>query len=281
MSFVRRYIDVAFSQGNISTHDLRVSAEIMYAGGMQMGTAVLLIYGMTESEMNELSTLGARVFSYPERKVTVTAGDELNGMNVVFTGQLTNAWADLQAMPQVVFHVEAQEDLANGVKPSDKDTSATSYEGGVPVEKVIEDLSKKMGYAFENNGVHVMLQDPYFFGSLRDQLMKAVQSAKIEHVVQSGKLAIWPVNGSRDGVIQVSKETGMRSAPSFTVEGVLVKKLFDKPIKHGSKMNITSETVSKANGEWNINRIDYMLESKMPHGEWFVSLWGQKVGMVM
>ena len=62
MSFVRRYIDVAFSQGNISTHGLRVSAEILYAGGMQMGTAALLIYGMTKSEMNELSTMGDNSF---------------------------------------------------------------------------------------------------------------------------------------------------------------------------------------------------------------------------
>ncbi len=279
MSFERRKIVVTFSQGGITIQNLRVSAQILYAGGMQMSTAALLIYGMTKAEMNQLSTLGQRVISYPDRRITITAGDDENGMSQVFSGQITNAWADLQAAPNVVFHVEAQES-ADAVKPSDKDTSAVSYPGAVPVEQVISELAGKLGYQFENNGVHVMLDSHYGWGSLRDQVLQAVKAAKIEHVVQNQTLAIWPIDKSRSGVIEVSKETNMVTAPSFTVTGVMVQKLFSVSMNYGSQMKITSEAVPVANGVWTINRIDYFLESLVPHGQWFVNLYGANPGMV-
>lgn len=279
MSFVRRQITISFSQGGITIQNLRCTVHVLYAGGMQMSTAVALIYGMTKAEMNQLSTLGQRVISYPDRNVTIQAGDAQNGMSQIFSGQITNAWADLQAAPNVVFHVEAQESV-NQVKPSDKTTSATSYSGAVPVTQIVSDLAKKMGYTFENNGVNAVINNHYAFGSLRDQLLAAVKAAKAEFVVQNGTLAIWPPNGSRSGEIEVNASTGMVGAPAFTVAGVVVKKLFDVSINHGSKMTLTSEAVPVANGSWTINRIDYSLEALTPHGEWFATLYGANAGMV-
>src|ERR1035437_2792492 len=118
-------------------------------------------------------------------------------------------------MPQVAFRIEAYENMTNNVKPSGEDDSATSYDGAVPVEKCVKDLCKKMGLAFENNGVHSMLENPYLFGSLNDQLKKLVQSSHFLHVAQTGTLAIWPESGARSGTVEVSKETGMRNAPTF------------------------------------------------------------------
>lgn len=285
MSFVRRKITVIFDIGQgetgfegsstLSLSDLRVSAKILYAGGQMMGRLNLAIYGMTSSHEQQLSTLGMQLIIYRRNIVTVLAGDAENGMSVVFKGTITNAWSDRQNAPNAVFRVEAQEGLIESVKPTDP----ISFEGATKVPLVAEKIAQNMGYSFQNNGVQGVLNDPYFWGSARNMLLTLVKQARIEHVMQGGTLAIWEMGSGRSGdTLLVSPETGMVSYPAFTSTGVLVKQLFSKPVLIGQKMIVKSE-IKAASREWHLNRVDYSLESNMPNGEWFVSLYGTPPGL--
>lgn len=277
MSFVRRYIEVTISGPvSVTLRGLRVSATILYAGGWQMGTANLLLYGLTKDHFNAMSTLGMRVTVYPNYKISIKAGDDQNGMSQVFEGFVTNAWADMQTAPGVVMHVDARETV-NQVKPTGTDTSAISHEGDVPAEKLLADLAQIAELKFENNGAHAMIRDHYAYGSIREQMQHVCDMANFEMIIQNGTLAIWPKYGSRQsagGGLQISKETGMVGIPGFTEGGIMVKKLFDKNINYGSTMTVKSDVVTVANRTWTINRIDYMLESMVPHGDWFAILYG-------
>lgn len=285
MSFVRRKITVIFDIGQgetgfegsstLSLSDLRVSAKILYAGGQMMGRLNLAIYGMTSSHEQQLSTLGMQLIIYRRNIVTVLAGDQENGMSVVFKGTITNAWSDRQNAPNAVFRVEAQEGLIESVKPTDP----ISFDGATKVSLVAEKIAQSMGYNFENNGVQAVLNDPYFWGAARNMLLTLVKQARIEHVMQGGTLAIWEMGQGRSGdTLLVSPETGMVSYPAFTSTGVLVKQLFSKPVFIGQKMVVKSE-IKAASREWHLNRVDYSLESNMPNGEWFVSLYGTPPGL--
>lgn len=285
MSFVRRKITVIFDIGQgetgfegsstLSLPGLRVSAKVLYAGGQMMGRLNLAIYGMTSSHEQQLSTLGMQLIIYRRNIVTVLAGDDENGMSVVFKGTITNAWSDRQNAPNAVFRVEAQEGLIESVKPTDP----ISFEGATKVPVVAEKIAKSMGYNFENNGVQGVLNDPYFWGAARNMLLTLVKQARIEHVMQGGTLAIWEMGKGRTGdTLLVSPETGMVSYPAFTSTGVLVKQLFSKPVLIGKKMIVKSE-IKAASREWHLNRVDYSLESNMPNGEWFVSLYGTPPGL--
>lgn len=275
MSFVKRYITVSISgQANVTLKGLRVSCTILYAGGWQMGQANLLLYGLTKDHLNQMSTAGSRVVVSPDYKITIEAGDDQNGMSQVFSGNVTNAWADMQTAPGVVMHIDARESV-DQVKPTGTDTSAISHENDVPAEKLMADLAAFAKLKFENNGVHAMVSNHYAYGGIREQMQHIAELANCEMVIQNDTLAIWPKYGSRQGGgLVISKETGMVGIPGFTEGQVLVKKLFDRNINFGTQFTVKSDVVTVANRTWTINRIDYMLESMVPHGDWYAVLYG-------
>lgn len=277
MAFVRRYINISFSRGgkNVDVKGLRVSATILYSGIMQMGVANVLVYGLSRSQLQALSSFGERVIVYPDFSMSITAGDAVNGMSLVFVGKVVNAWADMQTAPGVVMHIEAKADMTAQVKPTGESDSATSYKGEVPAATILSELAGKAGLSFENNGVTELLYDTYHFGSVKEQILDVMHAARLEGIIENGKLAVWPAQGSRAGTIEISKETGMVGIPGFTVMGVVVKTLFKRHIPYGSLMHVKSDVVMPpGNGVWRINRVDYRLESQVPRGDWFATLWG-------
>lgn len=285
MPFTKRRINVTFSLGqgdfgeggftDVKLENLWIDAKILFAGGVSMSFANVMIWGMTLEQMNKLSTLGMQVIAYRRNKITVTAGDDVNGDSVVFKdGTIVNAWMDGNNPPDVVFHVEAQMGLIDAVKPA----QPSSYSGSTDAGTVAQDLASKMGYQFENNGVSVKLHDPYFFGSARNQLISLAKAARFEWIIYNGALPIWPIGGSRSGSgTLVAPETGMRAYPTFDSKGVLARREFSRPARFGAPMTIRS-SVTPANGEWVIYRQDLSL-STLPKGDWFESLYGVRQGL--
>lgn len=289
--FIRRYIEISIgalagaanpsSQAlDVTLRGLRVSATILNAGGMQnMSQANLLIYGLSKSHLNAMSTLGGRVFENDNFTIKVSAGDDKNGMSEVFNGNVVNAWADMQTAPGVVMHVDAQQEVPANVQPTGQDTSAISHQGSVAASQLVSDLAQKAGWKFENHGVTAMINDHYEHGSILSHIRSILDAANAEGIVQNNILAIWPKGGNRgDGNLVINKFTDMVGIPGFANQQIVVKKLFDKNINLGTTMDVESEVVSVANGEWIIQRIDYALESMVPHGDWFATLYGTKIG---
>ena len=192
MALLSRKINVTFSlaQGSFSESGtnsvtlpgLRISAKILKAGGPSMGKAQLLIYGMTLSQMNKLSTLGMVIQLVPRNTVLITAGDDVSGMGTVFIGTITSAYADFQAAPEVPFNVEAHTGIIEAVTPVDP----LSYSGSTDVATVMSSLATQAGLAFENNGVSTQLSNPYFPGSVWSQMQAAAKAANIGAVIDNG-----------------------------------------------------------------------------------------------
>ncbi len=279
MSFVRRLIDITFVLGKgafgedgsdtVRLSGLRVSAKILKAGGHAMGNTQLSIFGMTESSMNKLSTLGRIPNLFTKNSVTVTAGDEGGAMTVVFAGTITEAWVNYQAMPQVVFNVIAHSGFFESIKPA----QVSSYPGAPKVQDIMKTLAKNMDLEFENNGVDAVLNAPYFWGSNRNQAQACADATGINWLIDNGKLAIWPANGQRGPAVPiVSAETGMVGYPSYTSTGIELKSLFNPAFKFGGAIEVKSSLGIPANGKWIVNGLDYDLESMVPKGSWFAML---------
>ena len=275
MSFVKRLINVGFGKGEgvfvdsgsnqLLVTGLRVSAKIIKAGGPSMGTASVQIWGMTNSTMNDLSTLGMRVRVVGRDTISISAGDADSGMAVVFQGTITNAWADFTSAPDVVFHIDAHIGLEQATMPADP----TSFQGSVDVATIMAGLAAKMGVAFENNGVSIQLSNPYFPGNPRAQVMACAKAAGCKWALDDGKLVIWPSNGARDGQTPlVSPKTGMVGYPAFIAQGIMVRTIFNPSIGFGQKIQVQSD-LQRATGTWAVFSLDHELESLMPHGQWF------------
>ncbi len=288
MTFSRKLLDVTFkltprngkatnfkgtSTDNITLKGLRISARVVKSGGATKSTAQITVYGMTLSQMNQLSTLGLQIQLVPRDTVTLSAGDE-DGTFTVFQGTITNAYADMQGAPDVAFRVDAHTGLAEDVI----NAKATSFKGATDVATVMAYLAKQMGYVFEGNGVSAMIANPYYSGSYRQQAAKAAQAAGVEWIMDNGVLAIWPKNQARKSrVIVVSPASGMIGYPAFTQQGIMLKTQFNPAIQFGGKIKVES-SIETANGTWAVFTVDHNLESRVPNGRWESTLGAYNPG---
>lgn len=297
MSLVRRLLKATFvlgegdfgqqGQNTVDLSGLRASANITKAGGPGMSQMQFTIYGMKLSTMNKLSTLGMVVTQKRRNSVTLSAGDDQNGFGNVFQGTIANAWIDLQAAPEVAFHVEAFTGLLDALEPADP----ISIKGSADVVTMLSGLATKMHVNFEPNGVKAKLPTSYFAGSPRDQAWAIIQAAGLEwNGMEDGILAIWNPGESRGGTVPViSPDTGMVGYPTFTSNGIMVQTLFNPAISFGGRFKCDSslfnqDTLNRLseinpqhkaevqNSEWVVYGMDHNLETLMPHGAWFTTL---------
>lgn len=282
MALVERALDAQISLGNDASSGasrsfreggntvklpsgLRMSANILQAGGYSDGTMDLVIYGMTRSVMNQLSTLGMQINLVPKNPITLLAG-ETGKMATAFQGYIIAAYADYNASPDVAFHISAHTLAAFATAPAEP----TSFQGSADVSTIMSGLATKMGLRFENSGVTTKLSNQYLSGSLRDQARALVQAAGINwNSGEGGVLAIWPKNGSRGGripVIAPPPEGSMIGYPTYTAYGIQMRNLFDPNIGLGQKVQVKSSVLTT--GEWQVYRLGHTLESQMPNGRW-------------
>lgn len=282
MSFVQRALDFtvqlgqgSFGEGGFDTvklSGLRASVTISKTALPSMNTASIRIYGLTQSLMNKLSRIGVLPSATRNNVVTVMAGSD-GSMALAYAGGIYEAWPDFSALPEVAFNIIAYTGLLAMMKPA----LPTSYPGSVDVAVVIERLAQQMGYAFENNGVSVMLSNPYLPGTARAQVIAAAAAADIYAVFDDEKhiLAILPKDGARAGVAPlISPSTGMVGYPAYAGPGqIALRTLYNPQIRFMGQVNVQSSQ-TPANGIWAVNRLVHTLESQVPGGAWFSDIQG-------
>lgn len=288
MSLVNRMLTASFmlasgsfnsSGSNSSTvgYPLRMTFKGVAAGSATMVNCEMAIYGMPLSDMNQLTTLGTQTTQIGKNTVSVQAGDAVNGMTNIFSGTITRAWVDAQAMPQVCFRLIAVTAGDQAIAPA----APTSYAGGTSVSTVMGGIAGQMGMQFEDNGGAgaTQLSNPYFPGSLRQQALDCAEAANCEHIIHLNTLAIWPAGQSRasGGSPLVSPQTGMAGYPMFDGANILVRTLFNPSILPGGAITVQSD-LTPACGNWNVTKIEYDLEGNVPHGRWFQNLVGSSAG---
>lgn len=285
MSYAQRALDVTFQLGegnfgesgsnSVKLSGLRISSRIIKAGGPSMGTAQLQIFGMTLDLMNQLSTLGLRPTTVRKNIIMIEAGDVGSTLSSVFIGNVTNAWFDGQASPDVPFQVLAHVGGFDAVNPN----KPTSIKGSGDVATVLSGLATQAGKSFENNGVNVKINNMYYTGSVRDQIAACVKEAGIQwNGLDDNKLAIWPSGQARGGTVPLlSKDTGMDNYPTFTSQGVMIRSLFNPSIGFGAKINVQS-IIKPANGEWITYALSYELDAEFPQGKWHMMISAARPG---
>lgn len=264
----------AGSDANVVTlTGYRTLAHIVKAGGASQGEAHVSIFGMSLSLMNQLSTLGRTPVIIGRNEIAISAGDDENGMTLIFRGTISQAYTDLGGAPEGRFDISAYSLLYQSVQS----IPPTSVPGNIDVALVLQGLATQMGLAgFENNGVSVILSKPYFAGSAKTQAEAAVNEAKIEwNACDLGILAIWPRGGSRAGPIPlISPKTGMVGYPYPSGGGLLgLKTIFNLGVSFGGRIKVES-SITPANGVWTVCTLEHDLESEQPGGQWFTRISG-------
>lgn len=282
-SFVKRLINVSFQLGKgsfggsgynqVNLKGLRVLAQIDNAGLPTPGaTALIRIFGMTLSQMNELSVAGL-LWNNRDNLIRLEAGDAESGMSEVFNGKILESYPDFN-QPEAAFVVRAIPGATLQIKP----VQPSTFEGSTDGIQALESIVKLGGLTLENNGVSGKLVNPYFPGTMWEQLLRCTRALDCYACYDylSGKIAIWPKNKARNGDIrEISPETGMINYPQFQNVQVKVRTLPDFSIKFGTKFRVKSG-LTAADGEWNITHITFDIASEMPEGPWEMALTGNR-----
>lgn len=263
----------------IELSDFRAIVDVDKAAGMTMGSLRAKIYGIKESAMHTITTIALQAAKYSEIKwvpntITVIAIDgEIE--TVVFQGNIVNAWADYQSMPDVFLHIQAQSAMFSRLQP----IAPKSYKGSIDVALIMQQLAKEMGLKFENNGVSVQLQDVYLDNTALVQAQDLAKMAAINLIIDDDILAICPINGSRktDTIPVFNAQSGMIGYPTVDAAGVTVNALFNPAVRFMKQFKVESDQ-PRANGTWVATSVSLRLESERPGGAWFMNIRGNFEG---
>ena len=280
MAFTQKEIRVTISLGQgqfgdtgantVTLSGLRVKAEIQDFGGGAMPQTQLMIYGLPPSMMNQLTTVGPINSTIRmQNTVQIAVGDANSTATTVYSGNIDQAWADYNQLPEAALNISAVVGLGIALKPA----AATSYTGSADVGEVMQSLASAVGLSFVNHGVSVQLSSPYFPGTALAQIRECAQAADINFTIDNGALEIWPKSGSRNltTISVVSTQTGMVGYPAFSSNGLMVTTMFNPSIKIGGQIQVQS-SILPTGGQYTVVQISHSLESITPDGQWFTHI---------
>lgn len=277
MSFAEKEITVNFALasgqfaggGNTATvSGLRVQAQIeTVATSPAFGTMALAIYGMPLETMQQLATVGPDWSQRYKNEIEVLAGD-VGSPSLIFTGVIYNAYVDGADQPDVCLRVQAGPGSFVQVQPA----TPVSINGSADVAGILQKLAQQMGFRFENNGVQVKLESPYYWGSAWQMAIQVAQDANINMAIERGVMAITPRDAPRNGApVPVGPLTGMIGYPAFVQNRLLVRALFNPDVQVIGLIDVTSQ-LQPACGTWKVIKISYDLDTVTANGAWFMSI---------
>jgi hypothetical protein len=252
----------------VTLSGLRIYADMSAPCGDSMGAIQLRVYGLTQSMMNQITTIGVFGQVAGASKISVSAGEKGKALTTIMTGSIWQAWADYNSAPEIAFNLIAYAGIDVALKPVD----VNSYTGATDVSFIMASLSLDAGLAFVDNGVNVTLSSPYLPGTILDQIKECARAADIFYKIEYGTLTIWPKNGyvqSAEPII--SADTGMISYPSLSSQGMTVKTLFNPGVTMGGIINVES-SIPMATGKFQVLNLTHSISSNAPGGPWFTEI---------
>lgn len=239
------------------------------AGWVQMGELRAEIFGMSQSDMNAITSYPLSITEATRNKIVVYAIDGKQE-SVVFAGNMVKAWPDYSRMPDVCFRIQARAAYSSALQT----VAPRSFKGGSNVADIMRQIATSMGLVFENSGVNVMLSDVYLANTDLEQARDLAKAAGIELNIENNVLSIWPKGSYRNALIPlVSADTGLIGYPSFDGTFLIFDTLYNPSFITGGLIKVESDNLA-AKGQWQILKMAHRLESEKPGGAWFSSVVG-------
>src|SRR5262249_51159974 len=150
-------------------------------------------------------------------------------------------------IPHVPLKVQARVLGFESLNPA----TPTSYTGTASVANIVAAIASKLGYVLENNGVNVNLSNPYFGGTLVDQLRAVASQAGIDVYTEGNVIAICPKGVPRQQqTFVLSPQSGLVGYPKLDYQRgyVFAKAIYNSAFRFGGPITVQGSDVPLANG---------------------------------
>lgn len=247
---------------------LRTSVVVRFGGGAIMPQAEVVGYGLNMSAMHKLMRIRWQDMRSMMNTIRVEAGEQGEDLSLVFQGNITFANIDTSNAPEIGVRISCM----IGVLESYRRTTQISFEGEKSVVEAIKEISERMGYVFENNGVpdSLTMENVTLNGPDMNKIRRLCRDYEIDLYIDFGAIYICPQGAPRSLEIPVlTPQSGMIGYPVSTTQGVNVRCLWSPEIKFGGIIRIRDSLMQTANGDWRVFGVTTHLESELPGGNWF------------
>lgn len=243
---------------------LPISVDISKPGGADKSSARITIGGMSYSDMEQLTTLSFRPLRSARNAISIYAGDS-SGMAMVFSGEISSAFADFNRAPDVVFNIEA----LSGYYPALMATGPSAVRDQISAADFIAQQAHAAGYEFENHGVTTTIRDCIFSGSPVQQARMCAAQIGATLLIDDNSFVLMPPGRTRGGsTVVLSPSSGLLGYPAFNADGIEVIAIFNPAFSLGGTIEVDS-VVPRASGLWQIVRLDHKLSANTPgNGTW-------------
>ena len=236
--------------------------------------AAVEMQGILYEDLEKLSTLAFKPLASARNQIAVYAGDGAGELAVAFKGEITQAAADFNTAPDVVFKLECMTGYIGNITAQ----GPTAVKGNQAAADFIAAQAEAAGYTFQNNGVAASLNNCIFNGSPVAQARAAADQIGAELLIDDDVMILNPAgadtsgggggNGSAGGsgnAVLLNKDTGLLGYPTLTSEGVELKSLYNPEYRLGGLVKVET-IVPKAAGVWRITKLTHELEAFNPSG---------------
>lgn len=249
--------------------DLRVAAKVQSVA--RLATQLeLKIFGMTQADMTALTVAWANPPVVLDHVVIVEANSG-DGWTQIFSGTIIEAQPEFRSAPDVYFSLLGRVGYYQQINPA----PPTSYKGAVSINQIVQQLCTQMGLTFQDGGATGVLNNPYFGGTLFDQLKQACGNANADFYVQGDTVLITdaqkPNAQATQPAVTLNKTTGLVGYPVYDRSGLDVSAIFSPAFLCGTALQIES-TVPSATGRWYPYSLQHDLESRSPKGNWITHM---------
>jgi hypothetical protein len=254
----------AFGEGgNTKTIEgLACDVSVQKPGLPEKNSAAVKIWGLKYEDMAQLTMLAFKPLESQHNLISIKAGEKGGSLALVFQGEITSAFADFNAAPDVCMQFEAD----SGSYPQQIASPVATVKGEAKADQLFSQFAQSAGYTFKNEGVTSSVLNAWFPGSPIDKMTKLARDVGCELIIDDGAIVVLPAGKAREGnAVLLTKNTGLIGYPTFNQDGISCKCIFNPDLIYGGLIKVES-IVPRASGVWRITKLTHHITAYIPGG---------------
>lgn len=253
-----------FSEGgNTKTIEgLACDVTVQKPGLPEKNSATVKIWGLKYEDMAQLTMLAFKPLESQHNLISIKAGTLGDTIPLIFHGEITSAFADFNASPDVCMQFEAD----TGSYPQQIAQPVAAVAGESSADTLFAQFARDAGYTFKNEGVMTSVKNARYPGSPINKAMKLARDIGCELIIDDGEIIILPSGRARSGnAVLLTRDTGMIGYPTFNQDGISCRCIFNPDLAYGGLIKVES-IVPRATGVWRITKLTHNVSAYNPGG---------------